>query len=206
MENEVRILHVIPSAFEYFDDIKNYAFGLVGEINKNKGISADVFTLQYGPPTRSEKKEVDAVAPEQEYVGSEPLDEAVDEFSYYDIIHLHAPFLGGARRILQWKKDHPEIPLIITYYRGVDVDDLIALGIRWYNNYYLTKLFKQADLITVFPWSEKGARRILGRGKESEKIELLSEFGAGSPRSVLQKRLKQKEVVKRFFEFYNYFI
>lgn len=206
MQNDLKVLHIIPAAFEYFDDIKGYAFGLVGEMNKYGGIFADVFTLQYGPPTRSEKEGVGEVAPEQEYAGSAPINEIIDDFSLYDIIHLHAPFLGAARRILRWKEDSPEIPLIITLYRDVPNVDLIAWGIKWYNNYYLPKLFKQADLVTVFPWSEKRAHQIAKQSKAEDKIELLTEFGAGNPEAVLHKNLKQKEIVERFFEFYNYFI
>ncbi len=206
MSNSLRVLHIIPAAFEYFDDIKDYAFGLVGEMNSYNNIVADVFTLQYSSPTRLEKASVEALAPEQEYVGLESVEEAVDDFSSYDIIHLHAPFLGGAKRIMQWKDDHPEVPLIITYYRSVDVVDLIALGIRWYNNYYLNKLFKRANFITVFPWSEKRARQIAARSGAGEKIELLDEFKGGNSGIVLHKHLKQKELVKHFFNLYGQFI
>jgi hypothetical protein len=206
MKNDLQVLHIIPAAFGYFDDIKDYAFGLVGEMNKYKDISANVFTLQYGPPTHSEKEEVDEVAPGQEYAGSAPVGEIIDDFSLYDIVHLHAPFLGAAKRILQWKKDFPEIPLVITLYRDVPSVDLIAWGIKWYNNYYLPKLFKQADLVTVFPWSEKKAKQIAKQSKAKVEIELLTEFGAGNPEAMLRKHLKQKEIVQYFFKLYSYFI
>jgi hypothetical protein len=206
MGNSLRVLHVIPSAFEYFDDIKNYAFGLVGEMDRYTGIVADVFTLQYGSPTHSEKEKTSTLAPEQEYIGSEPLPEAVEDFLSYDLIHLHAPFLGGAKQMLQWKQNHPETPLVITYYRDVDVTDLIALGIRWYSNYYLKKLFRQANLITVFPWSEKAVRRISGYDKTNGKIKLLSEFGVYNSGTVLWKRLRQKETAEYFLELYNYLV
>lgn len=206
METDLHVLHIIPSAFDYFDDIKKYAFGLVGEMNANDGVFADVFTLQYGPPTKAEKVEVGALSPDQEYKGSEPVKEAVDDFEDYNVVHLHTPFFGAAKDIISWKNDNPNIPLVITYYRDVEATDLMALVIKWYNNYYLKKLFKMADIITVFPWSENKARRLAGDKEQVKKVVLLSEFGAGDPKSVLEKNLNLPSVVDNLFNIYSYLI
>lgn len=206
MKNNLRVLHIIPAAFDYFDDIKDYAFGLVGEMNSYEDITANVLTLQYGTPSPTEKEQVEKLAPKQEYLGSQPLAKAVDDFSLYNIIHLHAPFLGAAKKILQWKIKNPEIPLIITYYHGVEATDLIALGIKWYNSYYLKKLFRAADAVTVFPWSAQQAVRILGENGADEKMILLTDFGADNPGSTLNKGLKQEEIVKHFFSLYSHFV
>lgn len=203
MENDLHVLHIIPAAFDYFDDIKKYAFGLVGEMNTNEGVFADVFTLQYGPPTKAEKVEVSTVSPDQEYKGSEPVKEVVEEFVDYNVVHLHAPFFGAAKDIISWKNDNPEVPLVITYYRDVEATDLMALIIKWYNNYYLKKLFRMADVIAVFPWSENKARRLVGDKEQVKKVFLLSEFGASNPQAVLEKNLNLKSIVDSLFNIYS---
>jgi len=205
MEGDLQVLHIIPSAFNYFDDVKSYAFGVLNEMNAYDDVSATALTLQYGTPTIAEKQAVSAVAPDQEYKGAHPVEEVAKNFSDFDIVHLHAPFLGAAGHILQWKKEFPKIPLVITLYRPVVVVDLIAWGIKWYNNYYLPKLFEVADLVTVFPWSEKMANKITERNKidVSAKVRLLFESDSFSQVQIIEKRFKQEEIVKNLFYLYS---
>lgn len=204
MNRDLRILHIIPAAFEYFDDIKSFAFGLVGEMNSYPGIFADVFTLQYGNPSKLDKEEVLDLSPNQEYSGTETIEEAQSEMLSYDIIHLHAPFLGAASKIIAWKKENPEIPLFLTYYRNVGATDLIALGIKWYNSYYLPKVFEQADFINTFPWSDKAAQVFL-KGK-SEKTECFDFIKRTDIYSVLKTEKELQKTTQRIVELYNNFI
>lgn len=147
----MNIIHIIPSAFDYFKDIKEVAFQLVDAMNV-AGVNAAPVALEYAPPTKVERAEIIQAAPNirPEFKGESKLTEVIDEFAEYDLVHVHCPFLGGAGKILEWKKHNPRRPLLVTYYRDVGFTDLFSLIVRWYNAYYLPKLFTAADLVSCF--------------------------------------------------------
>ncbi len=143
----MRVIHIIPSAFEYFDDIRSRAFKLLDGLCK-LGVENEAFTLQYGSTTKALKSSVAEASPAvHNYVGNFDIDAAITSFADFDIVHLHCPFFGAAGKILQWKKNNPDIPLVVTYYRDVKIVDTISLFIRLYNTYYLPKFFKLADAV-----------------------------------------------------------
>ena len=144
----MKILHIIPSAFDYFDDIRAAAFSLVGKLPEY-GIEADAFTLQYGGASREERGEVAAKAPSQRFLGLNSVAELIATLSEYDLVHAHCPFLGAAGKIIAWKKEHPQIPLVATFHRRVATQDFFSLGIVWYNRYYLPKLFQLSDVVAA---------------------------------------------------------
>ena len=144
------VIHIIPSAFEYFDDIRSQAFKLLDGLHK-LGVETEAFTLQYGSTNKAEKASIKSASPSvHNYLGNFDIDSAIANFSDFDIVHLHCPFFGAAGKILNWKKLNPGIPLVITYYREVRVQDLMSLFIRLYNAYYLPKFFKLADAVSQF--------------------------------------------------------
>ncbi len=153
----MRVIHIIPSAFEYFDDIKSQAFKLLDGLHK-LGVEAEAFTLQYGSTNKAEKASVKAASLSvHNYIGNFDIDSAIADFSDFDIVHLHCPFFGAAGKILRWKKLNPSIPLVVTYYRQVRAEDLMSLFIRFYNAYYLPKIFKLADAVERFNVEEAGS-------------------------------------------------
>ena len=203
MKDSLKILHIVPAAFDYFDDIKNYAFGLADRMNAYSNIEAEVITLQYNMPTREERAAIKRVSPEHHYERAEAMEEAVEGFSGFDVIHIHVPFLGGAKDILRWKSENPKIPIVITFYRNVPTTDLISWYIKWYNSYYLPKIFAVADVVTVFPWSELNAIKIAHKSNTEADVLRLTDFGAGNPESVIEKGLKQEELTETFLKIYN---
>ncbi len=145
----MKVLHIIPAAFDYFDDIKLSAFSLL-ENQTNLGISAEAFTLQYNRAvSRANKEEVAAVSPSTKYQGVVNISEAVLSFTDFDILHLHCPFLGAGEKILKWKKEHPDQPLVVTFYRRVRILDLFSFWIWWYNRYYLPRIFDVCEAVAV---------------------------------------------------------
>ncbi len=150
----MRVIHIIPSAFEYFDDIRSQAFKLLEELNK-LGVENEAFTLQYGSPNKAEKLSIKESAPSvHNHIGDFNMDTAITSFSDFDIVHLHCPFFGAAGKILQWKISNPNTPLVITYYRKVRIEDLMAFFIWLYNAYYLPKFFKIVNAISQFNGEE----------------------------------------------------
>ncbi|MBI5729461.1 MAG: glycosyltransferase [Candidatus Magasanikbacteria bacterium] len=144
----MKVLHIIPSAFDYFGDIRAAAFSLVGKL-PGLGVEADAFTLQYGSASREEQGEVAATAPSQRFVGLTSVAELIVALGEYDLIHVHCPFFGVAGKIIAWKREHPNIPLVATFHRRVATPDFFSLGIVWYNRYYLPKLFAVADAVAA---------------------------------------------------------
>lgn len=142
----MKVLHVIPSAFEYFDDIRVEAFKILDEEN-NLGVEADAITLEYGAVTKKEEFEVKTIAPAKKYLGQEPVAENIKKWEYYDIINLHCPFLGEAGKILNWVSSNPDKFLVITYHHDFQTPDFFGFLIKMYNYYYLPKLFKIASAV-----------------------------------------------------------
>lgn len=143
----MRVIHIIPTAFDYFDDIKKHAFKLVEEINEYADFGAEAFTLQYSGITKSERIKVRHFAPHQKYLGSQTIDEAMEYLNTFDVIHLHTPFLGAGQMLWQWRQKNLDKVLVISDYRSVPIVDLISVGIRWYNKYYLKRLKSLADMV-----------------------------------------------------------
>jgi hypothetical protein len=146
----MRVIHIIPSAFEYFDDIRSQAFKLLNGLHK-LGVETEAFTLQYGSPNKAEKSSIKQASPSvHNFIGDFDINTAIASISNFDIVHLHCPFFGAAGKILYWKKLNPNTPLVVTYSRDVQVGDVMSLFIRFYNAYYLPKIFKLADAVNRF--------------------------------------------------------
>lgn len=149
----MKIVHLIPSAFNYFDDIRSQAFEMV-EILDQLGVSQDVFTLQYNSPSRQERSGIKKIISDRNYTGIRSLDTIFSSLKRTDILHLHCPFLGGGGYILKWKLTQPSSLLVITFYRQVIITDLLSWFIKYYNKYYLSKIFKLATAVTYISKSD----------------------------------------------------
>ncbi len=155
----MRVLHIIPAAFEYFDDIRSESFRLVDGLYK-MGVETEAFTLQYGGPTKKLKAEIkENSSSVHTHISSTGAAGLVESFDEFDIIHLHCPFLGAARHILDWKKLHAQTPLIVTYHRDVEWVDTFSLLIKLYNHYYLPRIFRAADVLICNNFDELASLR-----------------------------------------------
>lgn len=165
----MRVIHIIPSAFEYFNDIRSEVFQLIEGLYK-MGIETEAFTLQYGGPTKTIKDQIKSDSPSvHTYISSTGASGLIESLDEFDIVHLHCPFLGAAHQILNWKKSNPKTPFVVTYHRDVVWTDLFSLFIKLYNYYYLPKLFKVADIIVCHNMEELASfrgSRYIGKDKE----------------------------------------
>lgn len=162
----MRVAHIIPSAFNYFDDIRSVAFQTVDYLDKETSLEVEAFTLQYNEPSSKLKQEIQTKAPHRNYQGVVAFNEVLSRLDSYELVHLHAPFLGGARKLVAWKKEHPDIPLVISYYRKVYYQDIISVYLQWYNAFYLPKLLREAGGILCFSslpkvWFIKSTARVV---------------------------------------------
>lgn len=170
----MKVVHIIPAAFDYFDDIRAAAFNIV-EDQSTLIEQVDAFTLQYGKSTAGKKSEgeIQTTAPSRKFAGNFSGHQLFESLPQYDLIHLHCPFFGAAGKILHWIKKN-NVPLVCTYYRDVGAKDFFSLMIKFYNGYYLPKLFSVADTICYAPYStteKPTVNKFLRRGEKFTLID-----------------------------------
>lgn len=142
----MKILHIIPSAFNYFDDIRSEAFAWVEEEN-NFGLESEVITLEFGSTTKQEQAEIKVSAPTRQFIGQEPITQNAQSWDRFDIINLHCPFFGAAGQIIKWAQARTDKSLVVTYHSDFRTPDFFSLIIKLYNIYYLPKIFSLAKAI-----------------------------------------------------------
>jgi len=153
----MKVIHIIPAAFSYFDNMKSFVFSII-DLQNNYDIEASAITLQYGSGDVKKdrdflrKKKTEAKTkkdlPNYDFKGVKSISEAIGEFDQFDIVHMHLPFFGAGKLILNWKKENPDIPFVVTYYYDFKALDFFSLIITAYNKYYAPKLLNIADMIT----------------------------------------------------------
>lgn len=145
----MRIAHLVPASFEYFDDIRSEVFDLV-EAEHALGVDVEVFTLQYGTPTKtSGAPSVPSGSRKRKFGGTVDFAVVLRELADFDLVHVHCPFFGGLKKLVAWKHQHPNIPLVVTVYPEVAASDLFSYLVRWYNRAYLPRLLSVAEVVTT---------------------------------------------------------
>lgn len=160
----MRVVHIIPATFNYFDNIKEFAFDILEKQN-SLGIEADAITLQYSKhdikkdrAVLKQKKdtalqkllagEIKIDYPKYNYKGSNTLSVAFENLSDYDLVHLHAPWFGAGEDILNWRRLNPKQPFIVSYYYDFKISDILGIMIKLYGYYYLPKILNTADVVS----------------------------------------------------------
>lgn len=143
----MKVLHIVPSAFNYFDEVRKSVFELVGNLEEF-GLDNYVFTLQYSTVNKRLEKEVEVQSKNkmsfEKIYNKEGFEEKLD---WADIIHLHTPFLGMGKNILAYKKKHPQKKLLVTVHKNLQYIDFFTIIIWLYNRWYLNKIIEKADFV-----------------------------------------------------------
>lgn len=145
----MKVLHVIPNAFNYFEDIHTEAFELL-ETEASFGVESDAVTINYGGVTKKEKFEVSKISPSRKYIGQESFENNIESWGSYDVINLHCPFFGPFGKMYTWLKNHPEKNFIITYHHDFTSPDFFGYLIKLFNFFYLPKLFDISQYVVFF--------------------------------------------------------
>jgi hypothetical protein len=172
----MRVTHIVPAAFNYFEDIRSAAFQLAGGL-QNIGIEAELFTLQYESVNKKMKTEAqEASKNTHAYIGSMNGRDLIEDLNGSDLVHMHCPFLGAARLILQWRQYNPRTPFLVSYYRDVAVPDIFASYIWLYNRIYMPKIFKAANAIICQSRETIGAFSGVRSMPEDKKVFFLDQI------------------------------
>ncbi|MCX6782091.1 MAG: hypothetical protein NTW66_03170 [Candidatus Magasanikbacteria bacterium] len=174
----MNVIHIIPSVFDYFDDIRDSAMALA-ERERDFGINAEAYTLQYGTVSRNEQAVTAYKTPTMKFSGLFSGSYVISELDAADVVHLHAPFMGLAGDLIKWKKER-NIPLIVTFYRNVNIRDLFSLLLSLYNRYYLPKIINLADLVIASTSDTCKKLSVCSKISGTGKLRILSELVSGS--------------------------
>lgn len=201
----MRVLHVVPGAFDYFDDIRQTVFSLMDDLEAI-GIEGEAFVLEYGPPKTDEaswKTPVEKAsggektpAPTEHknkrtFQGTMSISDMLEHSDQFDVLHLHVPLFGGGHALSHWRKHHPERPFVVTYHRAVKTPDFFSLLISWYNAFYLGRLARLADIAVSVPEMPRFIERL------SSAIRMDSSptvYGVSLPTELLAKGLTPREI------------
>jgi len=190
----MRVLHIIPSAFDYFDGIRFESFKIL-EMENKFGIDTDAITLEYGSSPKSSVSSTTKSFPRQKFLGRDTIDRNVKEWDQYDVVNLHCPFFGGAKKILDWAGSNDK-NLVLTYHCDFVSSDIIGWFIKIYNYFYLPKLAKKSKLISLFSSRYYDSKIGIKIFKNCENIAVL---GLGKN----FKDIHSKEVVEDLVMVYN---
>lgn len=141
----MKVIHIIPAAFDYFQDIEKNSFSLMQKENE-LGLESEAFSIHYGSVTKKNKISVRESAPSSRFLGMINAKDVFAEFAGFDLIHLHCPFFGLAKSFIKWKVSGNK-PLVVTYHRDFKISDMFSVFIKGYLNYYLPKIFDLSDVI-----------------------------------------------------------
>lgn len=186
----MRVLHLVPAAFDYYDDIRNRVNGWLAYLPEF-GIMAEVITIHYGTSAQGMKKQTSDEAPKSRFMGRVETDEVVNDWSNYDIVHWHCPFIGGAKHFLGAVLAHPETPLIVTVHRLPRCGDVLELIMYWYNRYWLNKILKVATAVALVDPNDAVKKWVTKAANDVKKVYILDPATVGDsgklvPRTVAE--------------------
>lgn len=157
----MKVLHVIPAAFHYYDDIQTEAFKLV-DAESQMGVEAVAYTIEYQLPvkntplTEKEKKKDEPLAPIPaifqrralpQYKGRVKQEEIESDIESFDIIHVHVPIFGAIGKVLEWKKRFPKLRIFVSVHRKSIKNDFFTVLFALYNKIMLPKVFAKTECI-----------------------------------------------------------
>ena len=199
----MRVTHIVPAAFNYFEDIRSAAFQLAGGL-QNIGIETDLFTLQYESVNKRMKTEAqEASKNTHAYIGSMNGRDLITDLNSSDLVHIHCPFLGAARLILQWQQHNPQVPFLVSYYRDVVVSDVFAGYIWLYNRVYMPKIFRAASSVMYQNREIMGAFSGVRSMPEGKKVFFLDQISVDKK---LKAQPEQMQLAVKMAMVYNNFI
>ncbi|MDD5110193.1 MAG: glycosyltransferase family 4 protein [Patescibacteria group bacterium] len=91
----------------------------------------------------------------------------------FPVVHFHAPFLGAARAIVEWRR-HGHGRLLVHYHMDLEAPGLRGLAFSWWRSSVLPRLISAADAVAVptFDYAWQSALTPYLRGQVEKFFEL----------------------------------
>lgn len=153
---------------------------------KKKGHDVVVVTPDYGNHSDSEVSnlKVNRLIPKFKFGNAAWLNQLPAEFKNLDVVHLHYPFLGGVRVVLKFKKQNPQIPLVVTYHMDLIGKSWKRIFFKIYSILTIPKIFEVADKIIVssLDYAESGLLKkyLLQNPKKFTEVPFGVEISSGN--------------------------
>ncbi|MCH7758807.1 glycosyltransferase family 4 protein [Patescibacteria group bacterium] len=147
----MRIAHLISTFPPYTGGMGNTCLSEVKGLVK-LGHRITVFTPGSGQNGYYGQKgfEVKYLKPLFKYGNAAFVPQITKELNDFDLIHLHWPFIGGAEKVLFWKKfNKPKAKLIIQYHMDLVDTGWRGLIFKVYNLFFNSFFINQAEKILV---------------------------------------------------------
>ena len=160
----MKIAHIVCRYPPYYGGMGNVAFEMAQGLQA-RGHDVVVYTPDYfssseirdvddpsGDHDTSLQKTIDQVkrlTPSVSYGNAARLPQLKIELDKFDLVHLHYPFFGTAHLVAQWKKKHPDKPLVLTYHMDARSTGWKGLIFRYYAKYVMPRIVTAADVVHV---------------------------------------------------------
>ncbi len=172
----MHISHIVSTYPPYKGGMGNVAFEMVKGLKK-KGYKTSVLTPNY-PQGLTQQYDADIIKldPVFSYGNSAFVPSLYSHLKKTNLIHLHYPFFGGAETVAFFKRNHPDIPLVISYHMDVQGAGLLKAFFQIYRKTFFPWIMNKADTIIVSSKDYTQASNFLSLVKQKNIIEL--PFGA----------------------------
>jgi len=157
----MKVAHLVCTFPPYHGGIGNTCW------HEAEGLSSEhqitVLTPMYHPNQKIHSDHFGLVylRPWLKYGNAAWVPQITKHLSSFDIIHLHWPFIGGAKAVLCWKMFHPKKKLVVQYQMdlvGQGIFKIIFSAYRWI---FLPLMVKLADkiIVSTFDYAEHSQLR-----------------------------------------------
>lgn len=142
----MRVLHILPSAFDYYNDLKLKIFSQI-ESERLLGIQSEAYTIQFGNVSKKEKNFISKNISTLSYNGLYDSKFIFSELDKYDIVHLHLPMFGFLKKLVDWKKNKPDNVLVVSVWIPPKLSDLFSYFVYIYSGIFDSKILALANAI-----------------------------------------------------------
>jgi len=141
----MKIAQIICSYPPYRGGMGNSVFENSKYLRK-LGHSVEVFTPLYNE-SETKLPNVNYEKPSFSFGKAARINFFLNKLSRYDIVHLHYPFFGTAELFVKWKKENPNVPLVITYHMDATAQGCKGLVFKIYSKILMPKILNSADVL-----------------------------------------------------------
>lgn len=141
----MRIAHVVCTYPPYHGGMGNVAYEMVAGLAE-RGHEAFAITPQYVSSDRQAQQDTARrLRPRLSFGNAAYLSDVATELDDVDLVHLHYPFFGTATMIRRWKRQHPDIPLVITYHMDNRAAGFKGVLFNLYSRFWMPRILSVAD-------------------------------------------------------------
>lgn len=142
----MKVAHIVCTFPPYYGGMGNSVFDIATNLIA-KGIDVEIFTPYYEEITEEVHEAVTRLSPYLKKGNAAWMPQIKSRLQHFDIVHLHYPFFGTATAVYRFKKQYPDIPLVVTYHMDTRSPGLKGLFFAAYAKFWMPKILHAADAL-----------------------------------------------------------